>query len=397
MSLIQGLHGIVAIVLFCGLLFAEETGLPLPLPGELMLIAAGVLIGTGGLDPWLFPPLAYASCLAGEFTGYSWARLVGTDGLRRLAERIHQERRVDRVASRLRAAGPKEIAISRLLPGLRIYTTLVVGAAGVSRNRFLIGVAPATAVWLTFFLVLGIVVGAPAEAFLGQLEGLVLQGGVLIVVGVAGYVAIRSVPENAREMMLRLQPGLRTTFAVLVDLGLIASIVAGVLAVIRPLTPAGDIAGWVDVVAVIVVIAVFYSVATRRGTHATAGEKLFGGSYLTRHASGGGGVRARVRRALTDGPGPDGPDAARVELFRALSDATRLRMVELLLVRERSEDELARLLACSPEDAAYRLQELHRAGVVHQAEGPPDHALWAVADKPSLYMMLSAADRTPDH
>lgn len=57
MNLIQGLHGAVAIVLLCSLLFAEEAGVPIPLPGELVLVAAGVLIGTGGLDPWMFPPL----------------------------------------------------------------------------------------------------------------------------------------------------------------------------------------------------------------------------------------------------------------------------------------------------------------------------------------------------
>jgi membrane protein DedA with SNARE-associated domain len=58
----KGLHGAVAIVLLCSLLFAEEVGAPLPIPGELTLIAAGLLIAAGGLDPWLFVPLAVASC-----------------------------------------------------------------------------------------------------------------------------------------------------------------------------------------------------------------------------------------------------------------------------------------------------------------------------------------------
>jgi membrane protein DedA with SNARE-associated domain len=41
----------VAIVLLCTLLFVEEVGIPLPIPGELTLIAAGLLIATRGLDP----------------------------------------------------------------------------------------------------------------------------------------------------------------------------------------------------------------------------------------------------------------------------------------------------------------------------------------------------------
>jgi hypothetical protein len=123
MGFIQGLHGTVALVLLCSLLFAEEAGVPLPTPGELTLIAAGLLIFTGGLDPWLFLPLAVASCLAGSATGYGWARLVGEHGLRSLAERLHQTPRLELASARLRQAGAREIALSRLIPGMRVYPT----------------------------------------------------------------------------------------------------------------------------------------------------------------------------------------------------------------------------------------------------------------------------------
>jgi hypothetical protein len=36
------------------LLFAREAGVPLPMPSDVTLIEAGLLIGTGGLDPWFF-------------------------------------------------------------------------------------------------------------------------------------------------------------------------------------------------------------------------------------------------------------------------------------------------------------------------------------------------------
>jgi membrane-associated protein len=138
---------VVAIVLLCTLLFAEEAGVPLPVPGELTLIAAGLLIATGGLDPWLFVPLAIASCLAGSLTGYSWARLVGEHGLRAAAAKLHQTKRLDKVTARLRQAGPREIALSRLIPGLRVYTTLAAGAVEVDRRTFLVGITPVTVLW----------------------------------------------------------------------------------------------------------------------------------------------------------------------------------------------------------------------------------------------------------
>lgn len=119
MSFIEGLHGVVAIVLLCTVLLAEEAGVPLPMPGELAPIVAGLLIGTGGLDPWFFVPLAIASCVAGSLAGYSWARIVGEHGLAAAAERFHQTKRLNRVTARLKVAGARDIGLCRLIPGLR--------------------------------------------------------------------------------------------------------------------------------------------------------------------------------------------------------------------------------------------------------------------------------------
>jgi membrane protein DedA with SNARE-associated domain/DNA-binding transcriptional ArsR family regulator len=372
MSFILGLHGAVALVLFCSLLFAEEAGVPLPFPGELVLIAGGLLIATGGLQPWVFVPLAYASALSGALVGYSWARFVGERGLSDLADRLHQRRRLERATQRLRQAGPGSIAISRLVPGLRVYTTLVVGAAGINRRTFLRGVAPATLGWVGVFVVIGIVAGVPAVRFLSRVEDLVVQGGLLIVLGVGGYFGIRRMPEAGRAAMRRLPLWLRDVFALLVDLGLIASVVAGVLAVLRPLTAAAAIAGWLDIVIVIAVIAIFYSVATRRGRRPTAGETLFGASYLTQSEEGA--VRRSLRAGLwraVEETSPSSPRLAReAQRFRVLGNQGRLRLVHRLLSGERTAEELASELGEPLTEVAGRLQELQRAGLVRvEADG----------------------------
>ncbi|MBV8444299.1 MAG: hypothetical protein JOZ92_00125, partial [Candidatus Dormibacteraeota bacterium] len=92
MALLQGLHGAIAIVLLCGLLFAEEAGVPLPFaPGEVTLLAAGLLVASGGLNPFVFVPIAIVACVGGSVVGYSWSRLVGERGLAALAVRLHRE------------------------------------------------------------------------------------------------------------------------------------------------------------------------------------------------------------------------------------------------------------------------------------------------------------------
>lgn len=354
-------------MLLCSLLFVEEVGIPLPIPGELTLIAAGLLIATGGLDPWLFVPLAMASCLAGSLTGYSWARLVGEHGLRAAAGRLHQTRRLDRVTARLRKAGPREIAFSRLLPGLRVYTTLVAGAGGVDRLTFLVGVGPATVVWVTVFLVLGVVAGAPAERFLGQLEGLVLQGGILILLGVGTYFGIRRVPEHSLTALAGLSSGLRALLAAGVDLAMIGTVVAGVLAIVRPLTSLGATAGWLDIVVVVVVIAASYSVATRAGRRATPGERLLDASYLTQRAPHAArrNLRALARVLVEGATIRPRPDVVRVAaMFGTLGDARRLQVAQLLLAGDRSPEQVVHELEVSSAEAVHALGELQMAGLV---------------------------------
>jgi membrane-associated protein len=376
MGFIQGLHGTVALVLLCSLLFAEEAGVPLPTPGELTLIAAGLLIATGGLDPWLFLPLAVASCLAGSATGYGWARLVGEHGLRALAERLHQTPRLERASARLREAGAREIALSRLIPGMRVYTTLVAGAAGVERRRFFTGIGPATALWVIAFTLLGVVAGVPAEHFFTQVQQLAVQGGVLVAIGVGGYLAILRLPEGGHEALFRLPPGFRMTLALGIDLSLIASVVAGVLAVVRPLIGAGDIAAWLDLAVVLLVIALFYSVATRRGAHATAGERVLATSYLTQgnlSLSSARRLTGRLGGLLRDLPSDPSPELGRAaDFFRLLGDQRRLRIVRLLLERERTAAELEKALALSHLEMSYLLAELQSVGIVNTLELTPE-------------------------
>lgn len=397
MSFIQGLHGVVAIVLLCTLLLAEEAGVPLPAPGELTLILAGLLIATGGLDPWLFVPLAIASCVAGALAGYSWARIVGEHGLTAAAERLHQTRRLNRVTARLRVAGSRDIGLCRLIPGLRVYTSLVAGAVGVDRRRFLLGVAPSAVIWATVYIVIGVVAGVPAARFLGELQGLILQGGILVVAGVGGYIAIRRIPEGSWAGLMRLPANLRSILALGVDMALIGAVVGGVLAVVRPLTGVGPIAGWIDIVVVVAVIAVFYSVATHRGRRATAGETLLGTHYLTH--SGRELSRAGLRgilKSVLDQVSRGSPTelARQASAFRALGDPERLQVAYLLMSGDRTLDQISQALQLSSLEAAHALRELQAARLVVVCGDDEDNRYALASDRVrmGLAAFLNLAD-----
>jgi membrane-associated protein len=287
MTLLTGLHGTIAVVLFCALLFAEESGVPLPFaPGDGILIAAGVLIANGALAPWIFVPIACCAVLGGALTGYSWTRAIGSRGLYALAARLRATKMLDRVTDRLRSAGPAGIAVCRLLPGLRVYTSLVAGAAGVELRPFLLGTIPSIIVWVCGFTLLGALVGIPAQHFLGQAGKVALNAAMLAGVGLGGYFALRHIPaaERGNNALQRTpRPG-RLALALALDVGIVASVVSGVTELIRDGGGPADPDGFTDIVLIVVVVALSYVVVSRRGVGGTGGEALLNITY--RHKRG---------------------------------------------------------------------------------------------------------------
>src|SRR5438270_8954759 len=130
MEFLTGLHGTVAAILLCSLLFVDELGVPMPLaPNEVLLLIAGLLIAGDAMPPEIFLPLAVIAMTAGMMVGFFWARAVGSERLRAFASRLGAAEHYDRAAERIRRARPIDIAIARLLPGVRPYATLIAGGA----------------------------------------------------------------------------------------------------------------------------------------------------------------------------------------------------------------------------------------------------------------------------
>lgn len=307
MDFLTGLHGAVATVLICVLLFIDEAGVPLPfIPNEVLLIVAGLLIAAGSLNPFVFYPVACLALLGGSFTGYSWARRVGPKQLRRVAGMLHATKPFDRATRRLANAGARHLAISRVIPGIRVYATLCAGAAQVPVRTFWEANVPAILGWVALLTGIGFVVGAPAEHLLtaveAQLFNFALSGGLLVALGMIAYRAARRAPDPRREPASGPFFGIanrdRHWLAFAVDAGIVATIVAGFDRITRALLhfryqilPEGRY----DVGVIVLAIALVYIVVSRRSsTGETAGERLFDVSYVHR------GPRTRVEPVVFD-------------------------------------------------------------------------------------------------
>ena len=274
--LVQPLHGSAALLVICALLFVEEAGVPIPFaPGEAVVIAAGLVIASGTVPFWVVGPAVYAAALAGALTGFAWAGAVGPERLNRLASRIGASGGFERATERLRTADLSHITVSRLVPGLRIYTTLVAGAVHVKGRTFVLGILPALALWVAVFLLLGVFVGPSATKLLGSVETLVVRAMVVLVILAGCYLVLRRVPRRTgtpwrvqdRAQLWRLGA------AVVLDI-LIVLAAMTVLAYMTGLEGA-EPGGVASAALVVGSVCLLYMLVARRSLGYTAGEAVF--------------------------------------------------------------------------------------------------------------------------
>jgi membrane-associated protein len=277
---------VAAVAVICLLLFLEEAGVPLPVtPGEAVLLGAGLLISAGTAPAWLVIPLAYLSVLAGVTTGYWWAHRIGSERLRSLARRLHAGGPYDRAAGRLRAATPLQIAGSRLLPGLRVYTSLVAGAVGLNRRRFMTGVLPASALWVVAFIGLGFFVGAPVEQLFGRFAAYGVKVVIIVVIGLVWVLVARRLPAPRDEDQVPSSPApWRLPVALALDFVLVFVVVAGLSVLFDLATQSLN-----DVVAAAVafsLLSLVYILVARETVGFTLGEAVLDVRYHPRWRGG---------------------------------------------------------------------------------------------------------------
>lgn len=281
-GVLTAFHGALATLVLVGLIFAEESGFPLLLSsGDLLLLSAGVLIATGAMPAWIFLPAATVAAIGGGLVGYTWANRLGAGRLHALARRLRMDDSLQRVEGRIRAAGVPGIMVARLfVPGMRINTTLVCGALNISRRTFVVALIPSVVIWVLVVTGLGMLAGIPIAAFMQRVNQALVQGGELVALGLAGYLAARYAGRRPEEeSLVTAAAGHRLRLAVVIDVGVLATIVAGIDVATRALISPLNVDALLDAAITVAFTALVYFLATRGVFGRTAGEALLRVSY----------------------------------------------------------------------------------------------------------------------
>ncbi|HEX5506024.1 MAG TPA: DedA family protein, partial [Thermomicrobiales bacterium] len=169
MATLSGLsHAILSLVLayqYAGLfllLLVEEAGVPLPLPGDTLIMYAGVRSRVGDNNAALTLALVTAAATLGSSALYWLARRGGRPVVRRYGRFLHlHPERVARMEARYRRWGPWAIILGRLIPGLRTPTSAMAGLFDVPYRVFAPCTACSALIWALFYFYFGALL-APA-------------------------------------------------------------------------------------------------------------------------------------------------------------------------------------------------------------------------------------------
>lgn len=183
--------GPAALLAIVSLILVKEAGVPIPVPGDLIVIGAGVAAGRGELDPVVALAAIVVASIAGGVVQYGLLRSVARPIMVRLLERLGSAERVERQTDRLRRGGARSVALARSTPGVRIVAIAASALAGIPAAAFALGLAIGNALFISAHFGLGFVVGEPVVELVGGALGpLAIAAVGLAVVGLLGWLVL---------------------------------------------------------------------------------------------------------------------------------------------------------------------------------------------------------------
>ena len=133
-SLIQwGGYGVLFAIVFA------ETGLLVGffLPGDSLLITAGLLAANGTLNIWWLNVLLIVAAVVGDSVGYAIGRRLGPRLFTRQKSLLFNPAHVERTRRFYEKYGAKTIVIARFVPIVRTFAPVLAGVGGMEYRRFI--------------------------------------------------------------------------------------------------------------------------------------------------------------------------------------------------------------------------------------------------------------------
>jgi membrane-associated protein len=138
-----------------------ETGLLVGffLPGDSLLITAGLVAAAGGLNIWWLNVLLIAAAIVGDSVGYAIGVRLGPRIFTRPKSLLFNPRHIERTRAFYARHGPKTIVIARFVPIIRTFAPVVAGVGQMEYRRFLFYNVAGGVGWVTSMTWAGYLLG----------------------------------------------------------------------------------------------------------------------------------------------------------------------------------------------------------------------------------------------
>jgi membrane protein DedA with SNARE-associated domain len=178
-------HGGTGLAALSGVLTLSEAGVPVPVPGDLLLLLVGERAAAGRFPLWAALLAVQVVAVAGTTLLFFLCRGPAARMLKRFGPRVGlTEERVSRATDTLDRRGSPALAIGRAAPGLRTVTVVAAGTSRLDPTRALPALIAGATLFLQGHVLLGYGFGASAREVVDRAKGPAIAAVVaLLVVG----------------------------------------------------------------------------------------------------------------------------------------------------------------------------------------------------------------------
>src|SRR5579859_1437707 len=161
-------HGLLAAFVF---LLIEEAGVPVPVPGDVLMLVLGVHARLGTVPLWQAVGATWLGTIIGSTFLYFASRKVGRGLVYRYGRFIRlTPTRLDSTEQWLKEHGSRAVFLGRLVPGLRILTAVACGVFEIPFTVFFPAMSLGALLYILVYTLLGYFLGQPVLDLLEKIH-----------------------------------------------------------------------------------------------------------------------------------------------------------------------------------------------------------------------------------
>ncbi len=171
-TMLGTMGGYVYVGLF--LIVFAETGLAIGffLPGDSLLVVAGLFAAAGKLDLMILMVTLFVAAVIGDTVGYYTGRKMGRTLFTRPKSRFFNPKHIQKAHAFYEKHGGKTIVIARFVPIVRTFAPLVAGAAEMTYRSFIFYNVFGGLLWIVSMLLAGYYLGGLVEQLMRNVFGI---------------------------------------------------------------------------------------------------------------------------------------------------------------------------------------------------------------------------------